>query len=62
MTLENENVLLALEIEVKKMNQEKIMSNVTCDTSNLIQKLDSSCGTSNLINGSDDIQCVSLMV
>ena len=41
--LEKENVLLALEGEVRRMNPEKVMCDAICDTSDLIQKIDSSC-------------------
>jgi hypothetical protein len=37
--LAKENVLLALESEVKKLNQEKVMCDAVCGTSDLIQNL-----------------------
>jgi hypothetical protein len=48
--LAKENVLLALEGEVRRMNPEKVMCDAICDTSDLIQKIDSSCDTCFLVD------------
>ena len=45
--LAKENVLLALENEVKILNQVKIMCDAICDTSDLLSKLDSSSNSNN---------------
>ena len=44
------NVLLALESEVKQLKQEKVKCDAICDTSDLIQKIDSSCDTCYLVD------------
>jgi hypothetical protein len=48
--LAKENVLLALESEVKQLKQEKVKCDAICDTSDLIQKIDSSCDTCYLVD------------
>lgn len=45
-----ENVLLALENEVKQLSQEKAKCDEICDTSDLIQKIGSSTNTYHFID------------
>jgi len=49
--LAKENILLILESEVKKG---KVMCDAICDTSDFIQKLDSSCDTIKLVDANND--------
>jgi hypothetical protein len=48
--LAKENVLLALEGEVRRMNPEKVMCDAICDTSDLLPKFDSSSDSGDLID------------
>ena len=52
--LAKENMFLALEGEEIKLNQEKLMCDAICDISDLIQKIDSSCDTCNLVDANND--------
>jgi hypothetical protein len=48
--LAKENVLLALESEVKQLKQEKVKCDAICDTRDMIQKIGSSCDTCFLVD------------